>query len=128
MSQLVSEHYGYNTSRMGIFSKTTVRICLDAHIRIIVVLTGGKLIRIYFLYLLHAIYFSVTTHLCPGKKISILPLADAKLRPVLSRRGLLEDSPYHVVGAMCDKYISPMDTNNNPPLNVQGPITRARAR
>jgi hypothetical protein len=24
--------------------------------------------------------------------------------------------------------ITPLDTNNNPPLNVQGPITRARAR
>jgi hypothetical protein len=36
-------HYGYNTSRMVLFSKTAVRICLDAHIRTIVVLTGGKL-------------------------------------------------------------------------------------
>ncbi|WVZ89456.1 hypothetical protein U9M48_035861 [Paspalum notatum var. saurae] len=27
-----------------------------------------------------------------------------------------------------DKDITPLDTNNNPPLNVQGPITRARAR
>jgi hypothetical protein len=28
---------------MVLFSKTAVRICLDAHIRTIVVLTGGKL-------------------------------------------------------------------------------------
>jgi hypothetical protein len=27
-----------------------------------------------------------------------------------------------------DEDITPLDTNNNPPLNVQGPITRARAR
>jgi hypothetical protein len=33
--------------------------------------------------------------------------------------------------ALCvipDDDITPLDTNNNPPLNVQGPITRARAR
>jgi hypothetical protein len=40
---------------MVLFSKTAVRIRLDAHIRTIVVLTGGKL-------LLSSIYFSVTTH------------------------------------------------------------------
>jgi hypothetical protein len=40
--------YGYNTSRTVLFSKTTVRIRLDAHIRTIVVLTGGKLTGIYF--------------------------------------------------------------------------------
>jgi hypothetical protein len=40
-----------------------VRIRLDAHMRTIVVLTVGKLTGIYFLYLLYAIYFSVTTHL-----------------------------------------------------------------
>jgi hypothetical protein len=50
-------HHGYNTSHTVLFLKTVVRICLDAHIRIIVVLTGGKLIGIYFLYLLSAIYF-----------------------------------------------------------------------
>jgi hypothetical protein len=55
--------YRYNTSRMVLFLKTVVRIHLDAHIRIIVVLTGGKLTGIYFLYLLFAIYF-----LCQGKK------------------------------------------------------------
>jgi hypothetical protein len=27
-----------------------------------------------------------------------------------------------------DEDITPLDTNNNPPLNVQGPITRARAQ
>jgi hypothetical protein len=43
MSQLVSEHYEYNTSCMIIFSKTAVRIRLDVDIRTIIVLTGGKL-------------------------------------------------------------------------------------
>jgi hypothetical protein len=50
-------HYGYNTLRMILFLKTAVRIHLDAHIRTIVVLTGGKLTGIYFLYLLSVIYF-----------------------------------------------------------------------
>jgi hypothetical protein len=49
MSQLISEHYGYNTLCMILFSKTAVRISLDAHIRTVIVLTGGKLIGIYFL-------------------------------------------------------------------------------
>jgi hypothetical protein len=57
MSQLVLEHYEYNTSRTVLFLKTAVRICLDARIRIIVVLTGGKLTWVYFLHLLSAIYF-----------------------------------------------------------------------
>jgi hypothetical protein len=43
------------------FQKPTVRICFNARIRTIVVLTGGKLTEIYFLYLLSVIYFSVTT-------------------------------------------------------------------
>jgi hypothetical protein len=42
---------------MVLFSKTTVRIRLDAHIRTIVVITGGKLRGIYYLYLLSTIYF-----------------------------------------------------------------------
>jgi hypothetical protein len=57
MSQLVSEPYEYNMTLTAIFSKTTVRIRLDAHIRTIVVLIGGKLTGIYFLYLLSVIYF-----------------------------------------------------------------------
>jgi hypothetical protein len=52
VSQLVSEHYGNNTSRTVLFLKTAVRIRLDVHIRTIVVLKGGKLTRIYFLQLL----------------------------------------------------------------------------
>jgi hypothetical protein len=41
--------YAYNTSCTVLFSKTAVRIRLDANIRTIVVLTGGKLTEIYFL-------------------------------------------------------------------------------
>jgi hypothetical protein len=57
MSHLVSEHYRYNISCMVLFLKIVVRICLDTHIRTIVVLTGGELTWIYFLYLLFIITF-----------------------------------------------------------------------
>jgi hypothetical protein len=43
MSQLVSEHYVCNTSRTVLFSKTVVRIRLDAHIRTIIVLRDDML-------------------------------------------------------------------------------------
>jgi hypothetical protein len=46
-----------------------VRIHVYAHIRTIIVSTCVKLTGFYFLHLLPIIYFSVTTHLCPGKKI-----------------------------------------------------------
>jgi hypothetical protein len=90
MLQLVSEPYEYNTTLTAIFLKTYVRICFNARIRTIVVLTGDKLIGIYFLYLLSAIYFSVTTHLRQGKMVSILVPGDVDFGPVASRRGLLE--------------------------------------
>jgi hypothetical protein len=70
-----------------------MRICLDAHIRTIVVLTGVKLTWIYFLYLLSAIYFSVTMHLRQGKKVSILVPGDVNSGPVASRQDLLEAIP-----------------------------------
>jgi hypothetical protein len=101
MLHLVSEYYGYNTLRMVLLSKTTVRIHLDAHISTIVVLTGGKLIEIYFLYLLYVIYSSVMMHLRPGKKVSILPLGDVNPGPIPSRRDLLKDSTYQTVGVVC---------------------------
>jgi hypothetical protein len=78
-----------------------VRIRLDAHIRTIVILTGGKLTRIYFPHLL-----SVTTHQRPGKKVSILPSSDVNHGPVSSRQSLLEDSPYHTVGVAAHRAMS----------------------
>jgi hypothetical protein len=70
-----------------------VRIRFNARIRPIVVLTGGKLIRVYFLYLFSAIYFFVMTHLRQGKKVSIPVPGDVNSGPVASRRGLLEAVP-----------------------------------
>jgi hypothetical protein len=75
------------------FQKPMVRIRFNAHIRTIVVLTGDKLTGIYFLYLLSAIYFSVTTHLRQCNKVSILVPGDVNSVPVASRRGLLEAVP-----------------------------------
>jgi hypothetical protein len=57
MSHLVSEPYEYNMTLTAIFLKTYGRICFNARIRTIVVLTGDELTGIYFLYLLSAIYF-----------------------------------------------------------------------
>jgi hypothetical protein len=65
-----------------------VRIPFNACIRTIVVLRGGKLIGIYFLYLL-----SVMTHLRQDKKVSILVPGDVNSGPVVSRHGLLEAVP-----------------------------------
>jgi hypothetical protein len=70
-----------------------VRIRFNARIRTIVVWTGGKLIGIYFLYLLSAIYFSVTTHLRQSKKVSILVPGDVDSGPIASMRDLLEAVP-----------------------------------
>jgi hypothetical protein len=98
-SQLVSEHYRCNTSRTTIFLKTygedTFRCPYKDYS------SHDKLTRIYFLHLLSTIYYSVTTSLRPGKKVSILPLGNVNLRPVPSRRNLLEDNPYLIVGVAC---------------------------
>jgi hypothetical protein len=59
-----------------------MRIRLDAHIRTIVVITGGKLTGIYFPYLLSTIYFCVTTHRRQkGKKVRILLPGDVNPGP-----------------------------------------------
>jgi hypothetical protein len=50
------------------FQKPTLRKHLDAHIRTIIVLTGDNITRIYFLYLLYVIYYSVMTHLRKDKR------------------------------------------------------------
>jgi hypothetical protein len=67
------------------FLKPTVRKHLDAYIRTIVVLTGGKLTGFYFRHLLYAIYNSVLTHLRQGKKVCFSPPGDVNHGPVLTR-------------------------------------------
>jgi hypothetical protein len=68
-----------------------VRIRFNAHIRTIVVLTGGKLTGIYFLYLPNLLF--AMTHLRQGKKVSILVPSDVNSGLIASRRGLLEAVP-----------------------------------
>jgi hypothetical protein len=65
--------YRYNTSRTAIFFKTIhlrVRICVYAHVRTRVVLTGGNANWVYFLHLHYAIYYSITMHLWSSNKVS----------------------------------------------------------
>jgi hypothetical protein len=57
MSQLVLESYEYNTTLTAIFLKTYGEDTLQCPYKTIVVLTGGELTGIYFLYLLSVIYF-----------------------------------------------------------------------
>jgi hypothetical protein len=70
-----------------------MRICFNAHIRTILVLTGGKLSGIYILFLLSVIYFSVTTHLRQGKKLNIIVPGDVDSGPVASRQCWLQVVP-----------------------------------
>jgi hypothetical protein len=64
--------------------------------------TNRDLLSTFILYNL----FSVTIHLRQGKKVSILLPGDVNPGPVLSRRGLLENSPYRAVGAAVHRAMS----------------------
>jgi hypothetical protein len=83
-------HYGYNTSRTILFLKTY----------------GEDMLRCPYMdysslnrWQANRDLLSVTMHRRQGKKVCILPSGDLNPRPVPSRWGLLEDSPYHAVGA-----------------------------
>jgi hypothetical protein len=62
---------------------------IDARIRTIVVLIGGKLTGIYFMEFTN---FAMM-HLRIGKKISYLPPGDVNPKLIISIRGLLETRP-----------------------------------
>jgi hypothetical protein len=89
MSQLVSEPYEYNTTLTVIFSKTYHEDTLQCPYKDYSSLNRWQANR----DLLSVIYFSVTTHLRQGKKLSILVLDDVNSGPVASSRGLLEAVP-----------------------------------
>jgi hypothetical protein len=89
MSQLVSEPYEYNMTLMAIFSKTYGEDTLQFPYKDYSSLNRWQA----NMDLLSIIYFSVTTHLRQGKKVSILVPGDVDSRPVSSRRGLLEAVP-----------------------------------
>jgi hypothetical protein len=96
-SQLVSEHYGCNTSCMIIFLKTNSEDILRCPYKDYSSLNMWQA----NLNLLSIVYYSVMTHLRQGKKVSLLPSGDVSPGPIPSRQDLLEDSPYHAVGTTC---------------------------
>jgi hypothetical protein len=128
-SQLVSDHYSYNTSRTTIFSKIyneETLICLYksySSLNISWETTGFYFLHLlyaiyysinfifknlrwgttefYFLHLLYAIYYSITMHLWTSENISCLSPGDVNPELVLSRWDLLEDNPYRVVCVAC---------------------------
>jgi hypothetical protein len=83
---MVSEPYEYNTTLAAIFLKTYSEDTLQCPYKHYSSLNRWQTNR----DLLFAIYFSVTTHLRQGKKVSILVSGDVDSDPVASRRGLLE--------------------------------------
>jgi hypothetical protein len=89
MSQLISEPYEYNTTLTAIILKIYGEDTLQYPYK-----DYSSLDRWQANWdLLSAIYFSVTTHLRQGKKVSILVSGDVDSGPVASRRGLLEAIP-----------------------------------
>jgi hypothetical protein len=84
--QLVSEPYEYNTTPTAIFLKTYDEDMLQCPYKDYSSLGRWQANR----DLLSVIYFSVTTHLCQSKKVSILVPGDVDSGPIASRRGLLE--------------------------------------
>jgi hypothetical protein len=81
MSQLVSEAYEYNTTLTAIFLKTYGEDTLQCSYKDYSCLDRWQANS----DLLYAIYFSVTTHLRQGKKVSILVPGDVNSGPVTSR-------------------------------------------
>jgi hypothetical protein len=81
MSQLVSEPYKYNSTLMTIFLKTYGEDTLQCPHKDYSSLDRWQANR----DLLSVIYFLVTTHLCQGKKVSILSPGDVNSGPVASR-------------------------------------------
>jgi hypothetical protein len=81
MSQLVSEPYEYNTTLAAILSKTNGEDTLKCPYKDYSSLDRWQANR----DLLSTIYFSVTTHLRQGKKVSILMPGDVDSGPVASR-------------------------------------------
>jgi hypothetical protein len=85
MSQLVSETYEYNTTLAAIFLKTYSDDMLQCPYKDYSSLNRWQANRGLLLYLLSAIYFSVTMHLRQGKNVDSGPVA--------LRRGLIEAVP-----------------------------------
>jgi hypothetical protein len=85
MSQLVSEHYGCNTSCMVLFLKTYGEETFRCTYKDYSSLNMWQAIWDLFSAFTFCNYFSVTTHQQKSKKVSILPPGDVNPAPVLSR-------------------------------------------
>jgi hypothetical protein len=93
MSQLVSELYEYNTTLTAIFSKTYGEDTLQCPYKDYSSLDRWQANRDLLSVFTSAIYFSITTYLRQGKKVSIIVQGDVDSDLVASRRGLLEAAP-----------------------------------
>jgi hypothetical protein len=93
MSHLVLELYEYNTTLTAIFLKTYGEDTLKCPYKDYSSLNRWQANRDLFSVFTFRNLLSVTTHLCQGKKVSILVLGDVNSGPVASRRGLLEAVP-----------------------------------
>jgi hypothetical protein len=99
MSQLVSEPYEYNTSLTAIFSKTYGEDMLQCPHKDYSSLDRWQAnMDLFSVFTFFNLLF-VMTHICQGKKVSIISPSDVNPGPVPSRQGLLEDIPYRAVGA-----------------------------
>jgi hypothetical protein len=93
MSHLVLELYEYNTTLTAIFLKTYGEDTLKCPYKDYSSLNRWQANRDLFSVFTFRNLLSVTTHLCQGKKVSILVPGDVNSGPVASRRGLLEAVP-----------------------------------
>jgi hypothetical protein len=99
MSQLVSEPYEYNMSLTVIFLKAYGEDMLQYLYKEYNSVDRWQAKRDLLSVFTFCNLLFVTTHLCQGKKISILSSGVVNPGHVSSRRGLLENSPYRIVGA-----------------------------
>jgi hypothetical protein len=94
MSQLVLEPYEYNTTLTAIFLKKnygedTLQCPYKDYNSLDRWQANRDLLSVFTFHN----FLSVTTHLCQGKKVSILVPGDVDSDPVASRRDLLETVP-----------------------------------
>jgi hypothetical protein len=96
---VVSEPYECNTLLTATFSKTYSEDTHQCSYKDYRTLNRWKANRDLLSVFTYCNLLFVMTHLRQGKKVSILLSGDVNPRPISSRRGLLEDSPYHAAGA-----------------------------
>jgi hypothetical protein len=92
-SQLVSELYEYNMILTAIFSKTYGEDTLQCSYKVYSSLDRWQANRDLLSICTFCNLLFATTHLCQGKKVSILVSGDVNSYPVASRQGLLEAVP-----------------------------------